>query len=151
MLALVLASRRNRSGGASSSIATTALCPGTGGPAMVKLPEGYCIDSTEVTRAQYAAWLATNPRLPPKDTGNCRGKTSIGATLTPIAPALASDSAERLAGDPSTIGILRVQASGTTPAHRGAREMPIPMVRRKARRRATESTIGEMLQSGRLP
>jgi formylglycine-generating enzyme required for sulfatase activity len=28
---------------------------------MVQLPEGYCIDSTEVTRAQYAAWLATNP------------------------------------------------------------------------------------------
>jgi formylglycine-generating enzyme len=28
---------------------------------MVRLPEGYCIDSTEVTRAQYAAWLATAP------------------------------------------------------------------------------------------
>lgn len=30
---------------------------------MVLLPEGYCIDSTEVTRAQYGAWLATNPSL----------------------------------------------------------------------------------------
>jgi formylglycine-generating enzyme required for sulfatase activity len=29
---------------------------------MVMLPEGYCIDSTEVTRDQYAAWLATNPQ-----------------------------------------------------------------------------------------
>jgi formylglycine-generating enzyme len=28
---------------------------------MVMLPEGYCIDSTEVTRAQYQAWLVTNP------------------------------------------------------------------------------------------
>lgn len=34
---------------------------GTGGPAFVKVPEGYCIDSTEVTRAQYQAWLDTNP------------------------------------------------------------------------------------------
>ena len=25
------------------------------------MPGGYCIDSTEVTRDQYAAWLATNP------------------------------------------------------------------------------------------
>jgi sulfatase modifying factor 1 len=36
-------------------------CPALPGPSMVSLPEGYCIDSTEVTRAQYAAWLATNP------------------------------------------------------------------------------------------
>jgi formylglycine-generating enzyme required for sulfatase activity len=36
-------------------------CPSLPGPAMVALPEVYCIDSTEVTRAQYAAWLATNP------------------------------------------------------------------------------------------
>ena len=39
---------------------------GTGGgdvqPAkMVQLPAGFSIDSTEVTRAQYAAWLATKP------------------------------------------------------------------------------------------
>ena len=40
-------------------------CPGTGGPTMVAIPvpngNHYCIDSTEVTRGQYAAWLATNP------------------------------------------------------------------------------------------
>ncbi|HQP36400.1 MAG TPA: SUMF1/EgtB/PvdO family nonheme iron enzyme [Polyangiaceae bacterium] len=36
-------------------------CPGTGGPTMVKVPGGYCIDSTEVTRDQYLAWLASNP------------------------------------------------------------------------------------------
>jgi sulfatase modifying factor 1 len=34
-------------------------CSGTGGPTMVGLPEGYCIDSTEVTRGQYKAWLDT--------------------------------------------------------------------------------------------
>jgi formylglycine-generating enzyme required for sulfatase activity len=28
---------------------------------MVKLPQSYCIDSTEVTRAQYSAWLASSP------------------------------------------------------------------------------------------
>jgi hypothetical protein len=38
-------------------------CPGTGGPIMVKLPEGYCIDSTEVTADQYYAWKATNPPM----------------------------------------------------------------------------------------
>jgi sulfatase modifying factor 1 len=36
-------------------------CVSRGGPSMVPLPQGYCIDSTEVTRAQYAAWLATTP------------------------------------------------------------------------------------------
>jgi formylglycine-generating enzyme len=36
-------------------------CPGTAGPIMVALPLGYCIDSTEVTRAQYKAWLDTSP------------------------------------------------------------------------------------------
>lgn len=38
-------------------------CPGQGGPEMVRLPEGYCIDSTEVTRGQYSAWLETRPSL----------------------------------------------------------------------------------------
>ncbi|MBN1612342.1 MAG: SUMF1/EgtB/PvdO family nonheme iron enzyme [Polyangiaceae bacterium] len=36
-------------------------CPGTGGSAMIRLPEVYCIDSTEVTREQYQEWLATHP------------------------------------------------------------------------------------------
>jgi formylglycine-generating enzyme len=42
-------------------------CPGTGGPTMVMLPPGYCIDSTEVTRDQYAAWLTTNPSTSGQD------------------------------------------------------------------------------------
>lgn len=31
------------------------------GPDMVRLPEGFCIDVTEVTRGQYQAWLDTSP------------------------------------------------------------------------------------------
>ena len=33
----------------------------TGGPAMVETAAGFCIDATEVTRNQYASWLAKNP------------------------------------------------------------------------------------------
>lgn len=28
---------------------------------MVGIPDGFCIDATEVTRSQYAAWLSANP------------------------------------------------------------------------------------------
>ena len=35
-------------------------CPGTSGPTMVNVG-GYCIDSTEVTRAQYNLFLQSNP------------------------------------------------------------------------------------------
>ena len=38
-------------------------CPGTDGPIMVGLPLNYCIDSTEVTQAQYQAWLDTSPPI----------------------------------------------------------------------------------------
>jgi formylglycine-generating enzyme len=37
----------------------TVVCPATGGPTMVALPLGYCIDSTEVTQGQYQTWLNT--------------------------------------------------------------------------------------------
>jgi sulfatase modifying factor 1 len=40
---------------------TTNNCGGTRGPTMVVTPGNYCIDTTEVTRAQYQAWLATSP------------------------------------------------------------------------------------------
>lgn len=37
-------------------------CPNTaGGPVMVILPAGFCIDRTEVTQGQYRSWLETNP------------------------------------------------------------------------------------------
>ncbi len=31
------------------------------GPEMARMPEGFCIDTTEVSRAQYEAWLETTP------------------------------------------------------------------------------------------
>jgi formylglycine-generating enzyme required for sulfatase activity len=43
---------------------------------MVRLPEGYCIDSTEVTQGQYEAWLATSPALPDANDVNCGWKAS---------------------------------------------------------------------------
>jgi formylglycine-generating enzyme required for sulfatase activity len=43
---------------------------------MVQLPEYYCIDSTEVTRSQYATWLATAPALPPSNDELCGWKSS---------------------------------------------------------------------------
>lgn len=54
-------------------------CPGTGGPSMVGLPLGYCIDSTEVTRAQYAAWLGatTAATIGAQDSANCGWNTSF--------------------------------------------------------------------------
>ncbi len=47
------------SGGAATGASSAFTCPATGGPSMVMMPQGYCIDSTEVTRNQYAAWLTT--------------------------------------------------------------------------------------------
>ncbi len=54
--------------GGSSGSGGAYTCPTSGGPTMVLLPQGYCIDSTEVTRDQYAAWLATNPSTSGQDT-----------------------------------------------------------------------------------
>jgi formylglycine-generating enzyme required for sulfatase activity len=31
---------------------------------MVRLPQGFCIDSTEVTRREYREWLETDPQIP---------------------------------------------------------------------------------------
>jgi len=42
------------------------------GPEMVRLPEGFCIDKTEVSRAQYEAWLETSPSASVQ-TGACAG------------------------------------------------------------------------------
>ncbi len=33
------------------------------GPEMVRVPEGFCIDKTEVTRSQYKEWLDTAPDI----------------------------------------------------------------------------------------
>lgn len=60
--------------GAGGSTATV-VCPSSGGPKMVRLPENYCIDSTEVTRAQYQAWLDTKPTLPDGSDAACGWNT----------------------------------------------------------------------------
>ena len=49
-------------------------CPGDAGPAMVDVG-GYCIDSTEVTEAQYATFLAAVGSTP-SDPAPCAFKTS---------------------------------------------------------------------------
>src|SRR5438105_15835373 len=36
-------------------------CPDGSGPALIRMQPGLCIDSTEVTRTQYLAFLNTNP------------------------------------------------------------------------------------------
>jgi sulfatase modifying factor 1 len=61
---------------ASGGSAGSATCPGTGGPTAVRLPQGYCIDSTEVTRGQYQLWLATNPTSDGQISG-CQWNTSF--------------------------------------------------------------------------
>lgn len=52
------------SGSCVDGVCVALVCPGEAGVAeMVPLPAGFCIDSTEVTRAQYGAWLARAPNL----------------------------------------------------------------------------------------
>lgn len=46
----------NDGGGSTDGAPSTSSCPGRHGPKMVKL-DGFCIDSTEVTVGQYAAFL----------------------------------------------------------------------------------------------
>jgi formylglycine-generating enzyme required for sulfatase activity len=50
-----------------------------GGPPMAYLPEGFCIDRTEVTVAQYDAWLASGP--PPEQTPPCQFNESFEPNL----------------------------------------------------------------------
>jgi formylglycine-generating enzyme len=59
-------------------------CPASGGPSMtmVKLPQGYCIDSTKVTKAQYYAWLATKPPIP-NQTSVCSQNRELPTAVTP--------------------------------------------------------------------
>lgn len=46
-------------------------CPTDGGD-MRRLPEGFCIDKTEVTRSNYFAWLEKNPAVD-NQTNSCAG------------------------------------------------------------------------------
>jgi len=64
-------------GGQRAAGGTGAGCPGSGGRGMVRLKEGYCIDSTEVTRADYQAWLATSPSVRDQNQTDCGWNTSF--------------------------------------------------------------------------
>ena len=70
--------------GVGGTTATTVACPGTAGPTMVRVPEGYCIDSTEVTREQYQFWLASNPTTTGQ-ISDCSWNTSFALDSTCIA------------------------------------------------------------------
>jgi hypothetical protein len=66
--------------GGGSYAGGSAGCPGTGGPTMVRLPEGYCIDSTVVTVEQYQTWLDMSPALPNPSDADCGWNTSFTPT-----------------------------------------------------------------------
>ncbi len=53
---------------------------------MVALPEGYCVDSTEVTRQQYQFWLDTSPSISGQ-ISDCTWNTSYAPDATCIAGA----------------------------------------------------------------
>ena len=59
----------------------------------VSLPAGFAIDATEVTRGQYAAWLATNP-----STAGQADVCSWNASFTPDATCMATSSVCQGAG-----------------------------------------------------
>jgi hypothetical protein len=53
--------------------------PGGGGPAFISVPNaggGFCVGATEVTRSQYAAFLATNPATGSQG-ANCASNTTF--------------------------------------------------------------------------
>lgn len=74
--------------GARATGGATTECPSAGGPTMVRMPAGYCIDSTEVTRAQYTAWLNTTTAA----TINAQDITTCGwnTTFTPTTSCMGS-------------------------------------------------------------
>ena len=72
-------------GGAAGSADSGGSCSGTGGPTMVTVPPGYCIDSTEVTRDQYAAWIATTPNPASGQPSYCSWNTDFNADAACLA------------------------------------------------------------------
>lgn len=81
----VTAAGGTTSTGSGGTAGATTACPGHGGPTMIRVPMGYCIDSTEVTQAQYQAWLNTNPPTSGQIT-DCSWNTSYIPTneFTPL-------------------------------------------------------------------
>ena len=76
------------------------VCPSGGGPTMVHLdgPEGgqpFCIDSTEVTNAQYAVFLASAPDAATQPT-ECSGNGSFEPRSWPRSPEEANEPVRNL-------------------------------------------------------
>jgi formylglycine-generating enzyme len=71
-------------GGASGTAGTggTPSCPGSAGPTMAKVWGDYCIDSTEVTIAQYAAFLAAKGSNTAGQPAVCSFNTNYAPTST---------------------------------------------------------------------
>lgn len=67
---------------------TSGNCPSTMGPSMARLPDGFCIDRTEVTRAQYGAWLSTNPSTASQDASECGWNATYQADAACMSHAL---------------------------------------------------------------
>jgi hypothetical protein len=64
------------SAGSSAAGADGGIIPGLG-PALISVQGGFSIDATEVTRAQYAQWLATNPDATKGQPDACKYKQSF--------------------------------------------------------------------------
>ena len=85
------------------------ICPhDTGGPEMVKLPDGYCIDSTEVTQAQYDEWLQGSPD--PKQPSECSWNVNF-------VPNLRSNNGKEVVWDPVNLANYPVVGVDWCDAH----------------------------------
>jgi formylglycine-generating enzyme required for sulfatase activity len=68
----VTAGAPSTGGSAGAAGSTARPCPSGRGPDMVRVPEGYCIDKTEVTEGQYGTWIATSPAaIPANQISDC--------------------------------------------------------------------------------
>lgn len=63
--------------GSTSEDGASPRCPSGRGPAMTEVPAGYCIDNTEVTKAQYQVFLDANQAL--RTDGRCSFNTTYQA------------------------------------------------------------------------
>jgi formylglycine-generating enzyme len=73
-------------GGAPTTTTTSLSCPDLAGPRLVKMPGDYCIDATEVTRAQYSTWLlALSADAINKQDPICAGNTAFEPSPTCMA------------------------------------------------------------------
>ena len=60
-------------------------CPGTAGPSMVRVPAGFCVDSTEVTSAQYDAFLTARGSDVSGQPASCTANTTFAPNTADFA------------------------------------------------------------------